>query len=55
VYEGLIKSKKGRAVAHIKGAACSACGFAIPSGLASRARVGEELVFCVNCERILVP
>ncbi len=54
-YDGLYRSKKGRAVAHVKGTSCAACGYAIPSGLASRVRVGEELVFCVNCGRILVP
>lgn len=55
VYEGLRRRKKGRALANIKGAACSVCGYDVPSGLASRARIGEELVFCPNCERILVP
>lgn len=55
VYDSLRRKKKGRAIANIKGAACSACGYDVPSGLASRARIGQELVFCPNCERILVP
>ncbi len=54
VYDALYQSKRGRAIAHIKGSSCAACGYAIPSGIASRARVGEELVFCVNCDRILI-
>jgi predicted nucleic acid-binding Zn-ribbon protein len=55
VYDSLRREKRGRALAQIKGANCSACGYAVPSGLASRVRVGEELVFCTNCGRILVP
>lgn len=54
VYDDLRRSKRGRAVSLIKGTSCSACGFAVPSGLISRAKLGEELVFCVNCGRILV-
>ena len=54
VYDSLYESKKGRAVAHVKGSSCAACGYAIPSGLASRARMGEEIVYCANCGRILV-
>ncbi len=55
VYDSLYQSKKGRAVAHIKGTSCAACGYALPSGIASRAKMGEDLVFCSNCSRILVP
>lgn len=53
VYDDLRRTKKGRAVAAIKASSCAACGYAVPSGLISRARVGTELVFCTNCERIL--
>jgi predicted nucleic acid-binding Zn-ribbon protein len=52
-YDDLRRTKKGRAVAHIKVASCAACGYAVPSGLISRARLGNELVFCANCGRIL--
>ncbi len=54
LYDELVRAKRGRAVARIKGDACSACGFGVPSGVASRARLGE-LSFCTNCGRILVP
>ncbi len=53
VYDELRRTKKGRAVAQIKGSSCSACGYQVPSGLISRAALGDELVFCVNCGRIL--
>jgi predicted nucleic acid-binding Zn-ribbon protein len=53
VYDDLRRTKKGRALAHINVASCSVCGYAVPSGLISRVRLGNELVFCTNCERIL--
>jgi predicted nucleic acid-binding Zn-ribbon protein len=55
VYDNLRVTKKGRAVALIKNGSCSVCGYAIPSGLISRVKAGNELVFCTNCERILAP
>jgi predicted nucleic acid-binding Zn-ribbon protein len=55
MYETLRHDKKGRALSRMKGTACETCGFSVPSGLASRARVGQELTFCPNCGRILVP
>jgi uncharacterized protein len=54
IYENLRREKKGRALAHIKGPACEACGFSVPSGLASRVRMGQEMEFCSNCGRILI-
>ncbi len=54
VYDDLARAKKGRPVATIKGVSCSACGFQVPSGVASRTKMGE-LAFCTNCGRILVP
>lgn len=55
VYDELRRTKKGRAVVMMKAASCTACGTAVPSGLVSRVRLGNELVSCVNCGRILVP
>ncbi len=54
VYDHLRQIKKGRAVSLVKGSNCSACGYEVPSGMLSRVRTGTELVFCGNCERILV-
>ena len=53
VYDDLRRMKKGRAVVMMKGSSCAACGYEVPSGLISRVRLGNELVFCANCERIL--
>ncbi len=53
VYDDLRRMKKGRAVVMMKATSCTACGYEVPSGLISRVRLGNELVFCANCERIL--
>lgn len=55
LYDDLRRTKKGRAVASIKNSACSVCGYAVPSGLASRVKLEDELIFCPNCGRILAP
>lgn len=55
IYENLRREKKGRAVSHLRGPACEACGFSLPSGVLSRVKVGQEIEFCSNCGRILIP
>lgn len=55
IYDHLRQIKKGRAVVRVQSASCVACGTAVPSGLMSRLKLGNELVFCTNCERILAP
>jgi len=52
-YDHLRKTKAGRAVAQIKRDACGACGVGTPTGLAHRAREGNEIVLCLGCGRIL--
>ncbi len=53
IYEAIAYAHGGRAVAVIKGMACSACGIDLPSALRSRAQMGEDLTLCPNCGRIL--
>jgi predicted nucleic acid-binding Zn-ribbon protein len=52
-YEQIAKTHAGRPVALVKNAACGVCGVAVPTGMISRLRAGEELVFCSSCGRIL--
>lgn len=54
-YDTLRATKKGRAVSHLKNNSCGICGYAVPGGMISRVKAGNELVFCANCERILAP
>ena len=53
VYQRLRPTKGGRAVARLVGSICQGCHIALPSGDAARARQSPELVFCINCDRIL--
>ncbi len=54
LYDALLRSKGGLAVAALKGELCGGCRVRVPSGLAQRVRQGQELVLCNNCGRILV-
>ncbi len=53
VYQPLRRRKGGVAVAKALDGACSACGVALSPGLEWQLRQGK-LVYCSNCERILV-
>jgi predicted nucleic acid-binding Zn-ribbon protein len=52
-YDHLRRAKAGRAVAPVKSASCGMCGVAVPTGLLNRLRVGDEIVLCSSCGRIL--
>lgn len=54
LYDALLRSKGGLAVAILKGELCGACRVRVPSGLAQRVRQGQDLAICNNCGRILV-
>ena len=54
LYDELLRSKGGVAVAVLKGDLCGVCRVRVPSGLAQRVRQGQEMVLCNNCGRILV-
>ncbi len=52
-YDHLRRVKAGRAMAQVRRDSCGTCGVAIPTGLVSRVRSGEEIVLCSGCGRIL--
>ena len=54
LYENLRKNKQGRAVARLERGLCQGCRVGLPTQLAGRVRIGNELVQCPRCERILV-
>jgi len=54
LYDRLLRSKGGLAVAVLKGQLCGGCRVRVPSSLAQRVRQGAELVICNNCGRIIV-
>lgn len=53
-YHTLRRTKGGLAVAIMRAQACVACGMEVPPGYLQRGRE-MGLLFCGNCERILVP
>ncbi|HIP87440.1 MAG TPA: hypothetical protein EYH27_03260 [Anaerolineales bacterium] len=53
VYRSLRQTKGGLAVAQVVNGACVGCGMEVPSARLQAAR-GDELVFCGNCERVLL-
>ncbi len=53
LYQGLLKSKKGLAVAEVLDDGCSACGSTLTPGDLQSARSPTTLLQCATCGRIL--
>ncbi|GAB4508898.1 MAG: C4-type zinc ribbon domain-containing protein [Anaerolineae bacterium] len=54
LYENLRPKKSGRPIAILKdGSDCSVCGFEQTTTVAREAQLGQRLVSCINCGRIL--
>jgi predicted nucleic acid-binding Zn-ribbon protein len=53
LYQRLVASRQGRAVAKVVGGACQGCRISLPMNLIQRARAGKDIVQCSSCERIL--
>ena len=53
VYESLLRSKNGHAVARLERAVCQACRMTLPSMEVQRARTSGDLSLCSSCGRIL--
>jgi predicted nucleic acid-binding Zn-ribbon protein len=53
LYEDLRQKRQGRAVAKLERGMCQGCRIALPMSELQRARMGQELVQCGSCERIL--
>jgi len=54
IYQALRRTKDELAVTTLRAGACAACGMEVPPGRIERGREAG-LLFCGNCERILVP
>ncbi len=53
LYQALRRKRQGRAVAKVEQGMCQGCRIALPMSELQRARLGQELVQCSSCERIL--
>jgi predicted nucleic acid-binding Zn-ribbon protein len=52
-FERIIKNKMGRGIVAIRGGVCMGCHMILPVQFANTIRMGEEIVFCPYCSRIL--
>jgi predicted nucleic acid-binding Zn-ribbon protein len=52
-FERIIRNKMGRGIVAIKGNVCMGCHMILPAQFANMVRMGEEIVFCPYCSRIL--
>jgi predicted nucleic acid-binding Zn-ribbon protein len=52
-FERIIRNKMGRGIVAIKGGVCMGCHMILPTQFANTVRLGEEIVFCPYCSRIL--
>lgn len=53
LYQDLSMKRQGRAVAKVEQGMCQGCRIVLPMTELQRARIGQELVQCSSCERIL--
>ena len=53
-YDRLRVAHQGRGAAKLERNLCTGCRISLPTNLVNRARAGNALVQCPNCERILV-
>lgn len=53
LYEDIRQKRQGRAVAKLERGMCQGCRIALPMSELQRARMGQELVQCGSCERVL--
>jgi predicted nucleic acid-binding Zn-ribbon protein len=52
-FERIIRNKMGRGIVAIKGGVCTGCHMILPAQFANSVRLGEDIVFCPYCSRIL--
>lgn len=52
-FERIIRNKMGLGIVPIKGGVCNGCHMILPVQFANQVRMGEEIVFCPYCSRIL--
>lgn len=53
LYQALKNKKQGRAVAKVERGMCQGCRIVLPMSELQRVRMGQELVRCSSCDRIL--
>lgn len=52
-FERIIRNKMGQGIVAIKGGVCMGCHMVLPVQFSNMVRLGDEIVFCPYCSRIL--
>lgn len=52
-FDRIIRNKMGKGIVAIKSGVCTGCHMVLPVQFANNVRMGEEIVFCPYCSRIL--
>lgn len=52
-FERIIRNKMGKGIVAIRSGVCTGCHMILPAQFANSVRLGEEIVFCPYCSRIL--
>jgi predicted nucleic acid-binding Zn-ribbon protein len=52
-FERIIRNKMGRGIVAIRSGVCTGCHMILPAQFANEVRMGEDIVFCPYCSRIL--
>lgn len=52
-FERIIRTKEGLGIVALRAGVCTGCQMILPPFFANRVRIGEEIMFCPNCSRIV--
>ena len=52
-FERIIRNKEGLGIVALRAGVCTGCQMILPPFFANRVRIGEEIMFCPNCSRIV--
>ena len=52
-FERIIRNKEGIGIVALRAGVCTGCQMILPPFFANRVRIGEEIMFCPNCSRIV--
>jgi predicted nucleic acid-binding Zn-ribbon protein len=52
-FERIVRNKMGKGIVAIKGGVCTGCHMILPAQFANDVHMGQEIVFCPYCSRIL--
>jgi hypothetical protein len=52
-YELIVKKRDGVAMAALRGESCGECGVSLPPQVVNLIKIGDDIMYCESCSRIL--